>query len=321
MRVYFDTEFSDLSKPLPQRQLLSAGLITEYGAEFYAELTDFDLDSCSTFVQDTVLPLFDGSNSLKRLEFLNRVTDWLNALGESSTLICDTDTDAWILRHNIDLERLKHHISFKVHTAQDPYQTETLEDEFWEKPENIGMRHHALFDARCLKYTLEAEVQPSLILFLDFDGVLHPLDVGLKDNTTPVLFSKTPGARLLQHAELLGEILSNHPDIRIVLSTSWIYWLGLEKTKAFLPEALQNRVIGATFERGLETMDWINLPRYYQIMRYIKRYNLKDDGWIAVDDDNYLWNARHQNNLIFCADRELGISSTEVQEELRKRFA
>jgi hypothetical protein len=45
----------------------------------------------------------------------------------------------------------------------------------------------------------------------------------------------------------LAEALRAVPDVRIVLSTSWVWRYGLAKTTKDLPPELRSRVIGATW--------------------------------------------------------------------------
>jgi hypothetical protein len=61
MRVYIDTEFSDLSE---QNELISIGCISEDGKRFYAENSCYRVEHCSEFVVETVLPLLEGGNHL-----------------------------------------------------------------------------------------------------------------------------------------------------------------------------------------------------------------------------------------------------------------
>lgn len=52
LRVFVDTEFTDFINC----DLISVGLVTEDGREFYGERSDFDVASCSEFVRTAVLP-------------------------------------------------------------------------------------------------------------------------------------------------------------------------------------------------------------------------------------------------------------------------
>lgn len=51
-RIYVDTEFSDIANP----QLVSLGMVSEDGREFYGEVRDIFPDDCSLFVRKHVLP-------------------------------------------------------------------------------------------------------------------------------------------------------------------------------------------------------------------------------------------------------------------------
>ena len=58
MIIFFDTEFTSLHV---KSKLISIGLISEDGREFYAEMTDTYLIShCSDWVKENVLPLLDA---------------------------------------------------------------------------------------------------------------------------------------------------------------------------------------------------------------------------------------------------------------------
>lgn len=52
MRIYFDTEFTGLYK---DTQLISIGLISEDGREFYGEISDIDTKNLDKWIYDNVL--------------------------------------------------------------------------------------------------------------------------------------------------------------------------------------------------------------------------------------------------------------------------
>jgi hypothetical protein len=84
------------------------------------------------------------------------------------------------------------------------------------------------------------------LLYLDFDGVLHPADVWWNSRLGPHIRSPE-GHTIFEHSHLLAEALRAVPDVRIVLSTSWVWRYGLAKTTKDLPPELRSRVIGATW--------------------------------------------------------------------------
>lgn len=133
-----------------------------------------------------------------------------------------------------------------------------------------------------------------MILFLDFDGVLHP-DAVYLERGRPVLRAE---GTLFMWAPQLIAVLADAPDVRIVLSTSWARELGFSRARDYLPADLQPRVIGSTWHSrmatdvehrplGRETW-WDTATRYQQIKRYADRAGLK--CWGAVDDNPEGWN-------------------------------
>ena len=151
------------------------------------------------------------------------------------------------------------------------------------------------------------------ILFLDYDGVLHDAEVFLFGRE-PVLRAKNPAARLFEYAPQLIEALDSRPDVRIVLSTSWVPRLGFDRAKRYLPKALQDRVIGATYHRHahVRKQDWLMYSRYVQIESYVRRHHLTD--WLALDDDDLGWHPSMRQHLVFCKDPSQGIADAVVHD-------
>ena len=135
MRVFFDTEFTDLC---PSAKLISIGCVAADGREFYAESAEFRLDECSDFVLENVIPLLNGDGISQR-EIADRLSEWLSRLGGSVQFVCDSETWDWRWIQMLFCEGwpacLKH-------------QPEVIP----EAPVLPDQRvHHALDDARALK--------------------------------------------------------------------------------------------------------------------------------------------------------------------------
>jgi hypothetical protein len=150
-----------------------------------------------------------------------------------------------------------------------------------------------------------------MILFLDFDGVLHPTDVYLKKGR-PTLHGE---GELFMWAPQLIEALAPYPHVKIVLSTSWVRVRGFTRTRRALPEALRARVIGATWHSGVREVDFFSQPyssrltatpiwydkatRFQQIERYVSLANVQQ--WVAIDDlheHSKDWNAAYEAHLV-----------------------
>ena len=154
-----------------------------------------------------------------------------------------------------------------------------------------------------------------MILFLDYDGVLHPEEIYLtKDQDGMEL--RCDGHKLFEHAQLLTDLLEPYPHIRIVLSTNWVYTFGFAKTRAPLPGKLQAKIKGSTWHSPMEDQDrerWKFYNRYAQIDKYVERHFLTD--WIAVENDDYGWPDNKRDRLVLTSDWG-GIGDMSAQNEL-----
>lgn len=159
------------------------------------------------------------------------------------------------------------------------------------------------------------------ILFLDFDGVLHPSSVYLRSGR-PVLENGGAG-ELFMWADILESVLDDRQqsddNIRIVLSTNWCRRLGWQRTRDALPEGLRWRVIGSTYHS--QARDWYdNVTRHAQICRYLARRQ-SAEPWLALDDlhegDEIAdWAAINRDRLIL-TDPDRGLSDPAAVAALR----
>ena len=152
------------------------------------------------------------------------------------------------------------------------------------------------------------------ILFLDYDGVLHADDV-YRSKSGIALKS---GGTLFEHAAILAAAIEPHPNVKIVLSTSWVRERGFNRAKKFLPPSLQIRVTGATYHSSFELDDglqtpWVLLNRYEQIARHVMKRRITD--WIAVDNDNEGWPEKLAHRLVH-TDDDLGLGELAAQQRL-----
>lgn len=120
------------------------------------------------------------------------------------------------------------------------------------------------------------------VLYLDFDGVLHHENCFYRPRRGPYLIAP-PGHTLFQHLKLLESLLEPYPDVRIVLSTSWVRQYGFRRTAKFLGPSLQARAIGATFHTAMGDAAFGALDRGLQIVQDVA--SRKPLDWLAIDDD------------------------------------
>lgn len=166
------------------------------------------------------------------------------------------------------------------------------------------------------------------ILFLDFDGPMHPYDVDHIRKKGVIL--NTKGHTLFENTPILESIIAKYPDLKIVLSTSWVRVLGYSRALKRLSPLIKERVIGATWHSSFKYfvdsspyasgfgVDYFSrITRFQQIMQYVDRHGLSN--WIAIDDDNIGWNPDFADNLVKC-DNMLGLSELRCQLELEAKL-
>jgi hypothetical protein len=157
-----------------------------------------------------------------------------------------------------------------------------------------------------------------LILYLDFDGVLHPENVHMRAGRGPYIESPE-GHALFEHCELLEKVLLPYPDVRIVLSTSWVrVYKSVARVARKLTPELQARVVGATYHLSMDAESFRQAPRGMQIWSDVLRR--EPDDWIAVDDDYLHWPSWARDKLVRTHEI-LGISAPVVLAELRAKLA
>lgn len=151
MIVFFDTEFHDLVKT---PKLISIGLVSEDSRTFYAELSDtYEVDECSEWVHENVLPLLEGGEALMSLrELRGRLREWLGSFGQPATLATDSLAWDWPRMHELfpkpeswpaNVDRIPKLLSMNY---LDDY--EKFESAAEEAFANGLRRHHALDDAK-----------------------------------------------------------------------------------------------------------------------------------------------------------------------------
>lgn len=150
-----------------------------------------------------------------------------------------------------------------------------------------------------------------LVLYLDFDGVLHHEDVWWHPRRGA--YVKPPGFTLFAHAPLLAYQLRSYPEVRIVLSTSWVPVRRFSEAKKRLPQELRERVIGSTFHTRMNRELFDNLSRGMQVWSDVQRRKPAD--WFALDD-NLDW-PEHCRDKLILTDPVLGISAAGIDAQIR----
>ncbi len=135
-----------------------------------------------------------------------------------------------------------------------------------------------------------------MLLFLDFDGVLHPALDGREPN-----FCRLP---------LLESVLRAAPSASIVISSPWREALTLDELREPFSADIACRIVGVTplLEGAL---------RHGEIMRYLELHATHATDWVALDDAVVEF-PRGCPYLILC-DPRTGLTDA-VARELERRL-
>ena len=140
-----------------------------------------------------------------------------------------------------------------------------------------------------------------MLLFLDFDGVLHPEPC--RDTT-----------QLLCNLPLLESTLMGLKDLDIVISSTWRHQHSLPALRALFCPDIGNRMIDTTPR-------WQDLPalcevigptyvRQVKIEGWLRQANRVWEPWVALDDKPY-WFRPFLPNLV-CCDPQVGLNQTSA---------
>lgn len=153
-----------------------------------------------------------------------------------------------------------------------------------------------------------------LILYLDYDGVLHPADVRVTrdEPLRPRVYvcGQPTDEQLFRYMSLLELLLVPYPELRIVLATSWVRTFGYEYALNQLSPALQSRVIGAAMLPAPTRFDSIDIDAQE---RGLTR-------WLALDDDVCGWPDERRHQVVAPIDPLLGLAQPGIAAELACRL-
>jgi hypothetical protein len=142
--------------------------------------------------------------------------------------------------------------------------------------------------------------------FLDFDGVLHPLtDTHWFELRLPLAKTIARG-RLFRWTWPLAELLEDHPEVQIIVHSSWRNFMRDPALKALLGP-LEGRYAGAT-----PRVDRWNSIQHVIAEKQLQNYCILDDRASEFPAD--------LPELILC-DPEEGVYDAAVRDKLRAWLA
>lgn len=148
-------------------------------------------------------------------------------------------------------------------------------------------------------------IMGSGLLFLDFDGVMHPYGCQVD--------------RYFCHLELLEAWLRGRPGVDIVISSSWRDGHPLDEIQSYFSTDLQQRIIGATpiwARKPWEQYDGepppMRFEREIEILRWLHQSAEPWRTWAALDDQAGLFKP-FCTRLVVC-DGRVGLTHRELEQ-------
>ncbi|MCR8958809.1 HAD domain-containing protein [Variovorax sp. S2] len=127
-----------------------------------------------------------------------------------------------------------------------------------------------------------------MILFLDFDGVLHLEGEGhLPNDGTDFCFLPS-----------LEALLREFAHVRIVISSSWREQLTFESLLASFSQDIRARILGVTPPRGSGAPHSF-AHREGEILAWQRARGRADEPWVPLDDAEWQFD-RHKARLVVC---------------------
>jgi hypothetical protein len=144
------------------------------------------------------------------------------------------------------------------------------------------------------------------VVFLDFDGVPHPVGVPAIDEDFRLI--ENPG--LFVWLPILERLVAPHPTVGIIVSSDW---------RRLFDDATFIQLLGPLAARFVGVVECYGASRSEEILAEVERRGLK--GWVALDDHQSVLAAHDRDARFITCEPATGLSSVDVQPILSPRLA
>ena len=128
-----------------------------------------------------------------------------------------------------------------------------------------------------------------MILFLDFDGVLHP-EYDRQAAPADVAFC---------HLPRFEAVMRDHPEVEIVISSTWREQFPLDDLRARFSPDIAARIVGATPITPRIDGKYLPARREGEILDWLRQAERAHEPWLALDDAAWQFQ-QHRDRLIAC---------------------
>jgi hypothetical protein len=154
VRLFIDTEFNDFF----DCGLISIGIVSADGREFYAERSDVDVLLCSDFARAAILPLLGSEPAIIGTEqdISTALWKWLAQFDQVEVCFDDPADFEWFHYLARDRETVASSERIKARNICGELAAVDVE-RYWQ--ENGRRAHHALHDARANRFAFMCSIQ------------------------------------------------------------------------------------------------------------------------------------------------------------------
>lgn len=134
------------------------------------------------------------------------------------------------------------------------------------------------------------------VLFLDFDGVMHP--------------EFCHESKHFVHLNTFETVIRAAPHIELVISSTWRQKRSLDELKALFTADVVARIVGATplYAQLEEVPDTLHgFEREAECRAWLHQHGRAAQEWLALDDRS--WNFRPFNPHVLLVDGEVGLDA------------
>lgn len=129
----------------------------------------------------------------------------------------------------------------------------------------------------------------SVILFVDFDGVLHPR---YEDQSVPadVAFC---------HLPRFEAVMRDFPGVEIVISSTWREQFGFDELRAWFSSDIARRITATALLPKHHAPPPMVERREWEITSWLNANGRQNEPWIALDDAAWQFK-HHRKRLVTC---------------------
>jgi hypothetical protein len=127
-----------------------------------------------------------------------------------------------------------------------------------------------------------------MILFLDFDGVLHPQYEG----------QAVPADVAFCHLSRFENVMRDFPAVQVVISSTWREQFSFSNLQKRFSTDIAARIVGVTPSYPL-SHPLIVAQREWEITAWLSARGLKHAPWVALDDASWEFK-NYRGHLIAC---------------------